>query len=255
MKNGVMVVAKKLKSSDDFMYHIYVHMNDVDKFVIFSGLKFSQFVAALEPLHHLLLLKHSYEDGSFNMHTQFEYVLEEDVPRFVKKSAESKELCWVDFMDEKRLDHLTPMEQGELLYISHKKEPITSAFFNKLQNRFVYYSSDLEKMTKIYFRHLSDSDLLVANVFNSLIREKERSTGFWRRKVKASIPAISPDFLRSYRSFAKDGALLSLYRIEKPKVAYGIEVRNLSEYSFPDEVWDDLNTILKTEHDELIYII
>ena len=33
-------------------------------------------------------------------------------------------------------------------------------------------------MTKIYFRHLSDSDLLVANVFNSLIREKERSTGF-----------------------------------------------------------------------------
>ncbi len=199
-----MVVAKKLKSADDFMYHIYVHMNDVDKFVIFSGLKFSQFAASLEPLHHLLLLKHSYEDGSFNM---------------------------------------------------HKKEPITSAFFNKLQNRFVYYSSDLEKMTKIYFRHLSDSDLLVANVFNSLIREKERSSGFWRRKVKSSIPTISPDFLRSYRSFAKDGALLSLYRIEKPKVAYGIEVRNLSEYSFPDEVWDDLNTILKTEHDELIYII
>ncbi len=158
-------------------------------------------------------------------------------------------------MDEKRLDQLTPMEQGELLYISHKKEPITSPFFNKLQNRFVYYSSDLEKMTKIYFRHLSDSDLLLANVLNSLIREKERSTGFWRRKVKSSIPSISPEFLRAYRSFTKDGALLSLYRIEKPKVAYGIEIRNLSEYSFPDEVWDDLNTILKNEHDELIYII
>lgn len=199
-----MVVAKKLKSADDFMYHIYVHMNDVDKFVIFSGLKFSQFVAALEPLHHLLLLKHSYEDGSFNMHTQFEYVLEEDVPRFVKNLLNQKNYVGL-ILWTKRLDHLTPMEQGELLYISHKKEPITSAFFNKLQNRFVYYSSDLEKMTKIYFRHLSDSDLLVANVFNSLIREKERSTGFWRRKVKASIPAVSPDFLRSYRSFAKMG--------------------------------------------------
>ncbi|GED64914.1 hypothetical protein LFU01_33660 [Lysinibacillus fusiformis] len=77
-------MAKKLKSADDFMYHIYVHMNDVDKFVIFSGLKFSQFAASLEPLHHLLLLKHSYEDGSFNMHTQFEYVLDEEVPHFVK---------------------------------------------------------------------------------------------------------------------------------------------------------------------------
>ncbi|MFB7156635.1 MULTISPECIES: hypothetical protein [unclassified Lysinibacillus] len=251
-----MVVGKKLKSAEDFMFHIYVHMNEVDKFVVFSGLKFSQFVAALEPLHHLLLLKHSYEDGSFNMHTQLDYIPEEEVPQFVKKSTESKELCWIDFMDEKRLDQLTPMEQGELLYISHKKEPITSPFFNKLQNRFVYYSSDLEKMTKIYFRHLSDSDLLIANVLNGLIREKERSTGFWRRKVNSSIPAISPEFLRAYRSFAKDGALLSLYRIEKPKVAYGLEIRNLSEYSFPDEVWDDLkNTILKNEHDELIYII
>lgn len=48
MKNGVMGVAKKLKSAEDFMYHIYVHMNDVDKFVIFSGLKLSQFVASLD---------------------------------------------------------------------------------------------------------------------------------------------------------------------------------------------------------------
>ena len=64
-------------------------------------------------------------------------------------------------------------------------------------------------------------------------------------KSKSKYSRCITRFLRSYRSFAKDGALLSLYRIEKPKVAYGIEVRNLSEYSFPDEVWDDLNTILK----------
>ncbi|MEG0259656.1 MAG: hypothetical protein RR595_01380 [Lysinibacillus sp.] len=247
-------MAKKLKSAEDFMYHIYVHMNDVDKFVIFSGLKFQQFVASVDPLHHLLLLKHSYEDGFYNMHTQFEFIQDEEIQKFVKKSSESKELCWVDFMDEKRLNQLTPVEQAELLYISHKKEPITSPFFNKLQNRFVYYSSEIEKVTKIYFRHLSDYDLLVSNVFNSLLKEKERSTGFWRRKVKSEIPAITPEMLRAYRSFAKDGALLSLYRVEKPKPAYGIEIRNLSDISFPDEVWDDLNTILKTEHDELIHI-
>ncbi|MFJ7953316.1 hypothetical protein ACIQZG_17565 [Lysinibacillus sp. NPDC096418] len=250
-----MDVAKKLKSAEDFMYHIYIHMNDVDKFVIFSGLKLTQFVASVQPLHHLLLLKHSYEDGAFNMHTHLGYVPDEEVAHFVKKSAESKELCWVDFMDERKLNQLTPMEQAELLYISHKKEPVTSPFFNKLQNRFVYYSSDIEKMTKIYFRHLNDSELLVANVFNSLIQEKERSISFWRRKVKSTIPSLTPEFLRAYRSFAKEGALLSLYRIEKPKSTYGIEIRNLSDYSFPDEVWDDLNTILKNEHDELIHII
>ena len=250
-----MDVARKLKSAEDFIYHIYVHMNDVDKFVIFSGLKFTQFVASVEPLHHLLLLKHSYEDGAFNMHTHLDYVPDEEVAHFVKKSSESKELCWIDFMDERKLNQLTPMEQAELLYISHKKEPITSPFFNKLQNRFIYYSSDIEKMTKIYFRHLSDADLLVANIFNTFIQEKERSISFWRRKVKSTIPSLSPETLRSYRSYAKEGALLSLYRMEKPKSAYGIEIRNLSDYSFPDEVWDDLKTILKNEHDELIQIL
>ena len=110
-------------------------------------------------------------------------------------------------------------------------------------------------MTKIYFRHLSDSELLVANIFNALIQEKERNIGFWRRKVKSKSPSLAPELLRAYRSFAKEGALLSLYRTEKPKSTYGIEIRNLSDYSFPDEVWDDLNTILKNEHDELIQII
>ncbi|GLC89410.1 hypothetical protein [Lysinibacillus piscis] len=250
-----MIVAKKLKSADDFMYHMYVHLNSVDKFAIFSGLKLTQFMAAFEPLHHLLLLKHTYEDSSFNMHTQFEYIPEDEVTRFVKKSAELKELCWIDFLDEKGLDQLTPVEQGELLYISHKKEPITSPFFNKLQNRFVYYSSDVGKMTKVYFRHLSDADLLIANVMNSLIEERERTTSFWRRKVKSRVPAISPESLRNYRPYVSDGALLSLYRIEKPKVAYAIEIRNLADYSFLDEVWDDLEAILKNKHDELMYIV
>lgn len=35
------------------------------------------------------------------MHTQFDYVPDEEVPHFVKKATESKELCWIDFMDEK----------------------------------------------------------------------------------------------------------------------------------------------------------
>ena len=35
---------------------------------------------------------------------------------------------------------------------------------------------------------------------------------------------------------------------------YGIEIRALAEYDFPDEVWDNLDEILTVSFDELIQI-
>lgn len=52
-----------------------------------------------------------------------------------------KDLCWIDFCDERKLNLLTPQEQAELLYIGHKKEPIRSPFYHQLQNKYVYLSS------------------------------------------------------------------------------------------------------------------
>ena len=71
---------------------------------------------------------------------------------FIKKESDLKhDLCWVDFTTEKNVNTLTPLEQAELLYLSHKREPLASPFFSKLQNRYVYYSSVVDKMTKVYY--------------------------------------------------------------------------------------------------------
>lgn len=245
---------KKMKSADDFMYHIYIHMNELDQFVIFSGLTLQKFVSAVGPLQNVLLLKHNYEDGSFNMHTQLDFVTSDEMIQFVKKVGDApKELCWIDFVDEKCVNQLTPIEQAELLYFSHKREPIRSPFSRKLQNHYVYFSSGVEKVTKIYFRNLNDFDILVSKVFNGYIHEKERASGFWRRKSKATIPMVTAELVHTYRSFAKEGALFSLFKSEKTK-EYAIEIRLLADYSFVDEVWDDLSKILKTQCDEIVYI-
>lgn len=247
-------MGKKMKNADDYMQHLYVHMNDVDHFVVYSGLSYKQFFSSIETVKNILLLKHSYEDGSFNMHTQFDYISSEDMSDFIKKLPDMMEdFCWVDFDDEKQLDLLSPTEQAELLYFSHKKEPLSLPFFNKLKNRYAYYYCVSDKTTKIYFRFLADSEALVANVFNKMIREKEGTGGFWRRKAKKAYPTLDPIVLRECRSYLKDGALLSVYKIEKSR-QYGIEIRTLANYNFPDEVWDDLNEILKVNCDELIHI-
>ncbi|KGR75863.1 hypothetical protein [Ureibacillus manganicus] len=247
-------MSKNKKPSEDFIQHLFVHMNEIDQFVIFSGLSLKQFVSAFNPMTNLLLLKHSYEDGSFNMHTQMDFVSKEDVQNFVKRVSDStNDLCWIDFADEKGLNKLSPMEQAKLLYLSHKKEPIGTPFSEKLSNRFVYHSSNSEKAIKIYFRNLDDAEILVTHIFNSVIKEKLGSGGLFRKRTNSTFPIIDPDFLKAYRPYAKDGALLSLIKLEKPK-RFEIEVRALVDYDFPDEVWDDLDVIINQSYDDLIKI-
>lgn len=248
-------MAKKTKSAEDFMYHLYVHMNDVDHFVIFSGLSIKQMLQSIEAPSNLLLLKHSFEEGSFNMHTQFDFVEAPEIPSFLKRTeAMTADLCWIDFNEERFVNQLTQLEQAELLYFSHKREPLSNPFFVKLQNRYLYYYSYSNKMTKVYFRFLADCELLVSNLFNKMIREKEETGGFWRRKSKANVPEVDPLLLKAMRQLSKEGMLLSLYKLDKPNSTYGLEVRMLSDYNFPDEVWDELEEILKQGYDEHIQI-
>ncbi|WP_397536368.1 hypothetical protein [Rummeliibacillus pycnus] len=246
-------LAKKMRAADDFLHHLYIHMNELNQFVIFSGLTFREFVSAVGPLQNILLLKNEYEDGSFNMHTRLEFVEEKGIPKFVKKAMDSKkDLCWIDFSDERKLNLLTPQEQAELLYIGHKKEPIRSPFYHQLQNKYVYLSSEEEKISKIYFRDLADAEKLVTQVFNIIIQEKERLTSFWRRKASNLKPLFTEEMMGNFHENIKDGVLFSMYKIEKPKLAYVIELRNISDEYFPDEIWDDLNVILKKKPDQVL---
>ncbi len=109
-------MAKKIRA-EDFIHHLFVHMNDVDQFVIFSGLSLKQFFLSAEPIKNILLLKHTYEDGSFNMHTQFDFVPKEDMTDFVKKLSDlNGDLCWIDFSSEKNVNQLHHWNKRTVLF-------------------------------------------------------------------------------------------------------------------------------------------
>lgn len=246
---------KKMRNADDYIKHLYIHMNELNQFVIVSGLNFQEFVSSVGQLENLLLLKPTVNtaESSFNMHTRMAFIEKKDLLKFSKQIQDRKEdLCWIDFEKEKRINLLTPQEQAELLYIGHKKEAIRSPFYHQLQNRFVYLETKDEKMTKLYVRKLTDTYELVVNVFNNLIQMKEKAVAFWRRKPNTAKVQFPVQICDQFKEELKDGALLSIYRIEKPKVTYVLEVRNLSEINFPDEIWDDLNSLLKNEADVIV---
>ncbi len=248
-----MIMVKKARDTEDFLHHIYIHMNETDQFVMFSGLTMHQFVQSTGPLQNLLLLKHEYENSSFNIHTQLEFVPREEVLSFTKEFMDNPtDLRWIDFVDERRLNLLSPLEQAELLYIGHKKEPIRTPFNPKLQNRFVYLSNEEENMTKIYFRDVSDSLHLVVNILNQVIREKESGTSFWRRKQKEGYPEIKFNQFFMHKPLLKEGVLLSLYKLGKSKASYDLEIRSLPDSIYPDEIWDELTEVMKHLPDQTI---
>jgi len=248
-----MIMVKKARDAEDFLHHIYIHMNETSHFVMFSGLTMHQFVQCAGPLQNLLLLKHEYEDSSFNMHTQLEFVPDEEVLSFTKEFMDNPtDLRWIDFADEHRLNLLTPQEQAELLYIGHKKESIRSPFYYQLQNRFVYLSNEAESMTKIYFREINDSLQLVVNILNQVVRDKVRGSAFWRRKQIDVYPELTMEQLISYKPMLKEGVLLSLFKHEKSKASYDLEIRSLPDTVFPDEIWDELTEVVKQDPDERI---
>lgn len=249
-------LSKKMRNADDYIKHLYVHTNELNQFVIFSGLNSREFISSVGQLDNLLLLKHHQsndEEGSFNMHTRLAFIEQKEILKFAKMASDQKrDLCWMDFKSEKKLNLLTPQEQAELLYIGHKKEPIRSPFYHQLQNRFVYLETKDEKLVKVYVRDVEEIFQIIVNVFNNLISVKERAASFWRRRPMSIAPTFNEDDCNHFREELNDGALISVYRIEKPKVAYVLEVRNVSEYSFVDEIWDDLNNILKYGADKTL---
>ena len=251
---GVVKVAKKeMRDTDEYITHLYVHANEVEHFALFSGITVQQFIRNFSDMSALLLLKHRYDDASFNMHTQLEFIVPEQYNHFIKDHLEKPyELCFMDFEDERKLNMLTPQEQAELLYIAHKKEAIRSPFYHQLQNRFVYLTDEGEKITKIYFRDAEDLTQLVANVFTQLISEKSKSTAFWRKKNNIVLPTLSAEKVTAHNELYEDGVLMSLYKTNKSN--YEIEIRILPENIFPDEVLEDLKLYMSSPADVLIEV-
>lgn len=236
---------RKIKTPvvSEYLHHLFVHGNEAHNFALFSGLTFPTFIQFFSDAHVLLLLEHAYEDASFDLHTQFEYIDQSEVKDFVKSLVEQKSrLCILDVADEKRLHQLSPQEQAELLYVAHKKETFRSPFYHVLKNRFVFLSDEQDRVSKVYFREYDDMMKLITQVFNQVAVQRSRTTVFFRRRTQLVVPELPFEEFQSFVDLLEDGALLSLARMDDG--SYQLELREILDPSFPDEIMDELDTYL-----------
>ncbi|AYC30374.1 hypothetical protein [Paenisporosarcina cavernae] len=245
-------MAKRVKDFDDYIFHAYFHLNEAQQYILAQGITMKDFAENTKPLSNLLFLKPAYEESSYNMHTQLEFITSEDMEDFLEELEDHPiELCWIDFEEEKKLAQLTPPEQAELLYLGHKKEALRSPFYFQLNNQFVYLSNEEEKKVKVYYRDSKAIELFIQSLFQREMAKVGKPL-FWKRKQQKAQFTISPEQMREIKEFAREGAFFSIYRVEKPQVHFTLEIRTLSEFVYVNEIWDDLENFVQSEADQTI---
>ncbi|GIN86553.1 oxalate:formate antiporter [Heyndrickxia sporothermodurans] len=218
---------------------IYAHMNAVDHYVISYGIEFHEFCQAFSDLSNLLLLRHKFEDGNFNLHTLLDYVESESIQRIIEDDVYSYgDFCWLDFDDEEALNRLDGQEIAELLYLSHIKTHLRLPFYRKLNNRFAYLSHDDGWFNKIYYRTFDDFYTALGVSISSKLNEKGEKT-FFGLKKKKEIPFIPIEILYPFIEEMKEGMIISIERAVHTRTTVEIPIWVIGDYYDMDEMLDE----------------
>ncbi|MBD3109684.1 hypothetical protein IEO70_15155 [Bacillus sp. AGMB 02131] len=226
---------------------LYLHLHPSDRFVMCCGLTFEEFHASLDkPLQNLLLLKHSYKNAEYNMHTLLEFVYQEDVPKLLKNYSNANgEFCWTDFEDESGLGAIDGQELAELLYLGHTKHHLKPPFYRMLNNEFVYLSQDNGWFNKIYYRNVDPIFSMLGKVISDRMASlKVEKTWLGIRKKSDYTPVPVEIFIR-LSALMGEGVVISFENITQSRTRLEVPIWVVGDLTDMDEVaesYQEVNT-------------
>ncbi|SFB24242.1 MULTISPECIES: hypothetical protein [unclassified Bacillus (in: firmicutes)] len=236
------------KHNQDMRDLIYVHLNQTDQSVMSYGIEFQEFYSAFsDSLNHLLLLKHRFDDGDFNMHTLLEYVPRDRIDKLASDNVYGYgNFCWIDFAEVEGLNELTGQETAELLYLGHLKQHLKIPFYNQLNNRFAYLAHDDGWFNKTYYRSMKDFyDLLSMVIALKLSHLKYEKSLFGIRK-KRTYPAVNKELLLSLTPLLKEGICFSIRDAETQRAKVEIPIWIMGDFDNMDDMYDEYEQISRT---------
>lgn len=183
------------------------------------GLEFHEFIkyAPLEP-KQLMLLKTGYPRSELDQHTGFEIVIESGIADLLKEDIyHYGNFCWVDFSSIEDMQKLTNTQIAELLYLEHVFKPISSPFFEEINNRYAYMSHDDGWHLRLFMRNYDDLKEIIANKVAGMVSALKRTKDYpFPETVKEKLAALAPDGLLidfGYISRYKGTISISIYTI------------------------------------------
>lgn len=230
------------KHHQDIRDLIYIHLNQIDRYVISHGIEFEEFVSTFSTSfhHHLLLLAHRFDDADFNMHTLLEYCPEERINKLAAEDVYGYgNFCWIDFTEEEMLNELTGQEMAELLYLGHHKHHLKLPFYNKLGNRFVYLAHDDGWFNKTYYRSLKDFFQLLSEVISRKLGGLKSEKSILGIRKKRVYPPVNKEILLSLEPYIKEGICISLRDSDHQRTRIEIPIWVIGDFADMDDMYEE----------------
>lgn len=223
---------------------IYVHVNHVHQFVLSSGILLQDFLKGIPfKLPNLLLLRHPFEDVHFNMHTMFEYADSEMIAALKEENFQiNGELCWIDFSNEEILNRLSGQEIAELLYLAHLKNHLKLPFYKKLNNQFVYLTTNDGLLNKIYFKSWEPFYTMLGTTIASKLNQ-QRDVSLFRRWKRKPVPPIPSDVLYPFINLMKEGVAMPISKAIRGRQFVEIPVWIVGDFINVDTLFDECNEL------------
>ena len=185
------------------------------------GLEFHEFIkyAPLEP-KQLMLLSTRCPGEELDQHTGFEIVTEAGMADLLKEDIYNLgNFCWVDFRSKEDIKKLTSSQIAELLYLEHAFEPVSSPFFEAINNRYTYLSHDDGWLLRLFMRHYDDLKEIIASKVSGMVSALKRAKVYpLPETVKEKLAALAVNGLLIDFEYIgrRNGAIsISIYAIGK----------------------------------------
>ncbi|WP_285769485.1 hypothetical protein [Peribacillus sp. SI8-4] len=226
--------------SDDILY---MHMQASERFVLFNGLEFRQFAHSLpSPLDSILLLKHQFDGGEYNLNVLLESAGSEAIAKLLKDNVRAYgDFCWIDFEEAEGLDELDGRELAELLYLGHTKTHLQPPFFRKLGNQFVYLAQDDGWFNKVYFRSLSSFYLMLGSLIPfklELLKVERTWLGIRKKKELTPIPM---EVISTLVPILAEGMVISFRDVKYSRAKIEVPIWVVGDYLNMDEMQEDFS--------------
>lgn len=205
----------------------YLRVDSAKNEVFTYGATFLEFYTfiPLKP-QNLLLMKANFWGGKWNMNTRFEYVENAGMKDLLEDNVYNYgDFCWVDFNRKEELDAITPAELSELLYVSHKFEPLNSPFYERLNNTYTYLAHDDDYWTKIFLKDTNDYKKVLEGKILKVLKGRKRG-----------IEPIPADILDFIFDSAKEGILLNFSNAWFSRGSSGLRIYRIGKQSNYDEI-------------------
>jgi len=233
------MVATPLKAIDRSLamietVELYVKLSPERNEAVFFGIEFADFIkCTLIPIENILLLRSSYTSDkqchNFELlegETEISKLPIEDIYNY-------GDFCFVDYANTASINQLTKEQVAELLYLANLSEPLSSPFFDVLQNNYVYLSHDDGWYCKLYCK---ERQALTSILPNKLLKSLQNS-------LCNKMSSLPDGLSEKISELSTHGLFIQLDIANKKNKTATIKLYNAGEYENENILFDNIEHV------------